>query len=279
MKVIAVIPNYNMRENLGSLIAHLLDERLDDIYVLDDASSDCSVEHVRMTFPGVSIVEGKQNAGAAANRNRILPLLNGDELILFLDADLEVITRGLKGVVESWFVESSTGLVGGLILSKSGEPMAWNYGPEMNPMGDARVSVYGDLSLLTRRETRIFKRMRQMALELKDTYNFEIQYAKQVRREVDWVAEGLFAARASLLLEIGGYDERFRYHADQDLGVRVRAHGFKILFDPGVSARHLEMDVRGDTRWQEFREGSYLFYQKHWGMSREVYERLFPEQT
>jgi GT2 family glycosyltransferase len=276
MKVIAVIPNYNMLASLKQLLQSLVVERLDAVYVLDDASTDGSADYVEANFPTVTVVRGRRNVGAGANRNRVIPELTGDELILFLDADLELRSKELTRVVRKWFSGTEVGLIGGQILAKSGKPMFWNYGPAMNPIRDSRVQVYNAVRVQTRVDSRAFKVVREMALVKRDTYNFEIQLAESVVRRVDWVAEGLFAVSGQLFRELGGFDERFRYHADQDLGVRVKDAGYEVWFKPDIVARHLEVDVRGETRRDEFRAGQYLYYRKHWGMSRKVFDRLFP---
>jgi GT2 family glycosyltransferase len=98
-------------------------------------------------------------------------------------------------------------------------------------------------------------------------------------RQVDWVSEGLFAVRADIFQKIGGFDESFRYHSGQDLGLRVAEAGFEVRFEPGIAVRHLELDVRGDSRPVDHREGAFLFYAKHWGMSRQVFDRLVPQQS
>jgi GT2 family glycosyltransferase len=276
MKVVAAVPNYNMRKSLSLLLKSLANERINKIYVLDDASTDGSADLVEQSVPGVVVIRGDKNVGAGANRNRLLPLLSGDELVLFMDADLELRSKDLTDKVVTWFVDPLTALTGGLILAATGKPMFWNYGSMMNPIHDGRVQVYQEVAKVARQDSRAIKRVREMALELQDTYNFEIQYAQPIRRKVDWVAEGLFAIRANVFQELGGFDEKFRYHADQDLGLRIAEAGYRVMFDPGISARHLEVDVRGDARWDEFRKGQYLYYKKHWGMSRNVFERLFP---
>jgi len=276
MKVIAAIPNYNMRKGLAQLLPGLLTEKFDAIYVLDDASTDGSPDYVEKAFRKVRIVRGEENIGAGANRNRLLPFLSGNELVLFLDADLELQSEHFVDKIRKWFANPKIGIVGSQILTKSGKPMFWNYGSAMSPVHDYRVEVYDAVAKQTRRDSRAFNTIRQMALANGDTYNFEIQYGRPVARKVGWVAEGLFAIRGNLFRKLDGYDERFRYHADQDLGVRVKTAGYEVYFKPGITARHLEIDVRGESRWDEFHEGQFLFYQKHWGMSREVFERLLP---
>jgi GT2 family glycosyltransferase len=274
MKMIFAIPNYNMRESLGRLLTSLSAEQADHIYVLDDASADGSADYVSAAFPEVTVVRGDRNVGAAGNRNRLLPFLSGDELVLYADADLELRSTGLAQAVQDWFSNEKLGLAGSLILDRSGRPSLWNYGWTMDPVHDARGQVYEGLARMTPPGTEAHYLIRQLALKHRDSYNLEITYSEPESRQVDWVSEGLFAVRADLFRELGGYDENFRYHSGQDLCLRLAATGYEVRFEPGITACHLEIDVRGERRQSDFREGQFLFYQKHWGMSRPVFDRL-----
>jgi GT2 family glycosyltransferase len=275
-RVILAIPNYNMRQALGELLDSLAAEPFDEVFVLDDASTDGSADDVADSFPDVTLVRGERNICAAGNRNRLLPHLAGDELVLYLDAGSEVLSSGLAETARGWFENERLGLAGSLILDKSGRPRSWNYGWAMHPVSDGRNTVYEALEKTAQPGSWTYQKMREMALELHDNYNFEIAWSEPASRKVDWVSEGLFAVRADLFQKIGGFDERFRYHSGQDLGLRVAAEGYEVRFEPGIAVRRLELDVRGARRSHDHREGAFLFYAKHWGMSRQVFDRLLP---
>jgi GT2 family glycosyltransferase len=276
MRTVIAIPNYNMRESLGRLLAGLKDEEFDDIYVLDDASDDGSADYVTESFPGVTVLRGQANAGAPANRNRLLPHLDGSELILFADADLELRSTDLAAAVRRWFTDDKLGLAGGLLVDQSERPARWNYGWTMHPVHDARGQVLEVIAGMLAPGGELHRMLRQFAIYNRDTLNLEIAHSVPARRPVDWVSEGLFAVRADLFRQIGGFDERFRYHSGQDLCLRVRAAGYEVRFEPGIRACHLELDVRGERRAADYADGQYLFYSKHWGMNRTTFEQLGP---
>jgi GT2 family glycosyltransferase len=281
VKVIFAVPNYNMRGNLGPLLTRLVKEESDGIFLLDDQSTDGSAEFVEAEFPDVQVVRGDRNRGAGANRNRLLPYLHGDELVLFLDADSELQSTGLAAAVTAWFANPQLGQAGSLILDKSGSPYIWNYGYFMDPRREARGQIY---NLLMRHAGEseenegVRELVRWMAVTAHDTLQYEIARAAPASRRVDWVSEGLFGIRADLFLALGGFDEAFRYHTGQDLAMRIVAAGREVRFEPGITVRHLEIDVRGPRRSRDFWEGRALFYGKHWNMSREVFERLYPPE-
>jgi GT2 family glycosyltransferase len=270
MQVVAAVPNYNMRDSLGRLLTSLRAEEFSRVYVLDDASTDGSADYVAAEFPWVTVVQGERNAGAPANRNRLLPFLSGDEGVLFLDADLELRSAGLVPIVRGWLADDSVGMVGGRLVDTEGHSSVWNYGWTMNPVRDAREQVIASLATLAEPGSALLEVLRNIAAVRRTSFNLEIQHAAPVGRDVDWVS----AIRARLFGEIGGYDERFRYHAGQDLCLRLRQVGHRVRFDPAIAACHLEIDVRGERRRHDYLEGQYLFYNKHVGMSRRVFDYL-----
>ena len=277
MRTVIAIPNYNMRESLGRLLASLADEEFDDIYVLDDASDDGSADYVAESFPTVTVVRAEVNGGAPTNRNRLLPYLDGTEYILFADADLELRSARLASPVRRWLSDGTLGLVGGLLVDRSEHPAPWNYGYTMHPVHDARGNLLEAIARMAEPGTPLHGIMRQLARNNRDTLNLEIAHAAPAGRPVDWVSEGLFAVRADLFRKIGGFDERFRYHSGQDLCLRVWKAGYAVRFEPGIRACHLEIDVRGESRRKDYVEGQFLFYEKHWGMSRTVFQRLMSQ--
>ncbi len=53
--------------------------------------------------------------------------------------------------------------------------------------------------------------------------------------------------------------------------------GYKTLFCPETVVQHLSPDSRFHRRFEDERSGRLYHYQKHWGMSEEVFKQLFDE--
>lgn len=85
--VSVVIPCYNAERYIVATIESVLAQRHPgiEIIVVDDGSSDRSVDLVRATFPAVRVVQ-QANQGVAAARNNGIRLATGD-WIAFVDAD------------------------------------------------------------------------------------------------------------------------------------------------------------------------------------------------
>ena len=268
MKVSLAIPTYNSAQNLKNLLEQVLNQGFDAVYVLDDASSDGTVSLVSK-YP-VELIRGESNLGPGGNRNRVLKRVN-DGIITFLDADMELRGDQIAKRVKEIFSVEPVDLVGHVVLNKQGEPMAWNYGLEMHPVEEAMAHAWrlmiegagGDEALIKIMEK--FDRMRSLSWALRTSQQIE---------QVDWVAEGYFSVKAHIFQKLGGFDEKMRYHEAQDLGHRLRSLGGKVIHAPGIEARHLEAEVR-PNKHADFVDAQFYFYQKHYGMSREVYDWLY----
>jgi hypothetical protein len=64
-----------------------------------------------------------------------------------------------------------------------------------------------------------------------------------------------------------------------NFNARVQENGYKTLFNPILIAKHLAHDSRMQRRGEDVRAGRLYYYQKHWGMSEEVFAHLFDERA
>ncbi len=268
MKVTVAIPHYNSLDTLWKLIEQLREDAFDQIVVLDD-SSKLPPTKLEAEFPSVTFYFGSENLGSGGNRNRILKLVD-EGIVWFIDADMEIVSTGNAERIKKLFSQDENQMIGGMIYTKEGKEMQWNYGHEMHPVNDARFEELvagvglGDMSS--------WQRLQRYGW---DYHWLQPSLQQPVERKVDWIAEGSFAVPIELLKKVGGYDEAFRYHEGQDLAHRIREIGAKINFNPDIITRHLEMNVRGKVRADEIKESQFLFFQKYWNMTRDVYDKLY----
>jgi len=248
--MIVGIPNYNGSQSLMHLIPQLIEENFDKIYVLDDSSTDNTLEFLyEFSDRNLEIVEGQKNVGPGANRNRILPHIEKDDIIMFIDADMALKTRNVKSIVSGLFeANPHVGVISGGILNKKGRPMPFNYGWDRSSFGHAVGYVLDYLASILHFKW-LIALIRPLARRF--TLNVEISHYPPQERIVDWAAEGHFYIRGDLFKELSGYDERLQYHEGVDLARRVREEGFTILFNPSIWAQHLELKVREEHKLKE----------------------------
>ncbi|MGB9606258.1 MAG: glycosyltransferase family 2 protein, partial [Bryobacteraceae bacterium] len=202
-----VIPSWNGRDllarNLPSVVQALSSNSQNEIIVVDNGSSDGTVEFLRREFPRVRVLQagrnlgfgGGANAGVRAARNDVVVLLNND---MRVDAGfLEPLLEGFRD--EKVFAVSCQ-----IFFSDPGrrrEETGLTEGWWEN--GRLRVSHRADDSI---------------------TDLFPCFYG----------GGGSCAFDRRKFLELGGFDELFApfYLEDTDLGYRAWKRGWKVLYQP-----------------------------------------------
>lgn len=279
MKVNIVIPNYNGASNIGKLLSKVLKFGFNKVFVLDDLSTDNSLEVLKRFEDRITIVKGDKNLGPGGNSNRILDYISdmkSDDLIFFCDADTELIAVDLSSLKNYFRKNKSVGIVGGKICTTKNEPMWWNFGHEMHPVNSSKELAYMDVAQKNWKDKSFLNSMRDYVKDY--SYNLEMSMGSPSNLSVDWVSEANMTIRSSLFKKLGGFDAKMRYHAGQDLCKRARQSGYRVGYNPFIIVKHLEIDTFGSKRDKISRENAYYFYKKHWNMSRQIFDKLYPSK-
>jgi GT2 family glycosyltransferase len=101
MSISVVIPNWNGESLLPSCLAAIKDQTLTgfETIIVDDCSTDRSVELIRTDYPWVSLVEMPRNSGFAAAANAGIRATSGDTVVL-VNNDVELDRRFLEVTAE-----------------------------------------------------------------------------------------------------------------------------------------------------------------------------------
>ena len=92
LRASAVVAAYNEQPRIGKVLEALTHaERISEIIVVDDGSSDGTAEFVRKTFPSVRCLANEQNCGKAFSMDRGVKESTSD-IVFFCDADLVGLT-------------------------------------------------------------------------------------------------------------------------------------------------------------------------------------------
>lgn len=122
MKLSVVIVNYNVRELLSECIKSVntaLTGIDGDIYVVDNNSSDGSVDYIRDHFPDVHVIANSDNQGFAHANNQAIHQTNSD-YVLLLNPDTVVFEGTLRGCVDFMDAHPQCGGVGVRMLTREG---------------------------------------------------------------------------------------------------------------------------------------------------------------
>lgn len=220
MKQVSVlIPSWNGRAHLEPCLAALA-ARVDpgllvEILVLDNGSSDGTVEWLRRTHPEVRVVESRLNLGFAAGMNHLARAAGGD-LLALLNNDTRPHPEWLAELITALAeAPPETAAVSGLILDWEGERLDF---------ADGIVTF--------------------------DGHAFQRGYRTPIDR-AELPADGAdlpFLCGANALVrradfeQVGGFDgDYFAYFEDVDLGWRLRLAGRRIAFARRAVIRHRSM--------------------------------------
>lgn len=237
-----IVINWNGAAFLERCLQALLDQTSlqDEIMVVDNDSTDNSVELVRSHFAGVKLYCNERNLGYAGGANVGLRAAQGEMLIL-LNPDVQVHTGWLSALKEV--------------------------------LGDKRVGVAGCKLYYPGNE--IIQHaggIINFPLALADHYGYRQRDAGQwdQEREVDYVTGAALALRRDLLDEVGLFDEEFApaYYEESDFCFRVREAGYQVLYVPRATATHHEHAALGeqsDRYFGYFHRNRLRFVLKHRG--------------
>lgn len=246
-----VIPVYNHATHtlncLRALAAHPPATTC-EIIVVDDGSSDETVAWMPM-LEGLHYHRRTANGGFIAACNDGATLARGEHLV-FLNNDTVPQPGWLDSLLDTFTLDPNVGLAGSQLIYPDGrlqeaggivfrDGSAWNYGRFESPC-DPRFAYC---------------------------------------RETDYCSGAAIMIASQLFHEIGGFDERYSpaYYEDTDLAFAVRAHGYKVVYQPASRVIHAEGITAGtDTNsgiksYQ--RRNHNIFYQK-WAKELSTYRDI-----
>lgn len=272
LPVVAAIPNYNMGDSLRRLLPQVLAQGYDRVFVLDDASTDHSVDVVREFSDEVTLVRSRQNRGAAANRNQIIDHIDDGALIHFVDADMDLVTAGIPAVAREMFaryVDIGVRLIGGLIRREDGTQEYYNYG--------AVFSLWGNITLNFQRLVNYWRHKPWLAAVVQRAAGPIIRDWPNILEPpaptaAYWVAEGNMLVCSSMFRSVGGYDPAMRAYEVSDLAIRMERLGIRRQFDPGIEVVHHSIDVKGRNRSRYANRAMLYLIRKH-GLRRFLTDR------
>lgn len=262
LPVIAAIPNYNMGHHLRRLLPQVLEQGYDRVFVLDDGSTDDSVDVVNEFGGAVTLVSSPENQGCTANRNQIINHVGDEELIHFIDADMDLATADTASVareVAARYADRGVGAIGGLVSRVDGSQEPYNYGPVFALK--SHLTALPPLVDRVRKKQRIAAAIRH--LDIPGRRHWPNVLEAPAPAEAYWLHEGNMLIYSGLYKSIGGYDPLMRNHGAQDLAIRLEKRGIKRQFDPSIEVVHHYIDVRGKKRKKQQIESLRYLIRKH----------------
>ncbi len=225
-KVAIIILNWNGKDLLNECISAVLKQEYTpfDTYVVDNGSTDGSVEYIRTAFPQMShLIALDRNTGYATGNNAGIQEALKDpdvQYIVTLNNDTIVQPKWLSALVEAAKSDVTVGMVSSKALFPDGTIQSVGLALERDLMGDKM----GGLSL---------------------GYNMPGTAFSQ-QKEI-FAPSGVSALfKREVLERVGMFDDDFfAYAEDVDLGFRVRLAGWTCVYAPGSRLTHLHSQTTG----------------------------------
>jgi len=219
----AVVVNHDGGHLLRQCVASLRAEAVDEIVVVDNASSDGSIAALRAAEPEVVVVETGTNLGYGAGANRGLAAVTA-EFVLVANPDVRVHRGSLSTLAAALRADATLAIAGPRIDEPDGTryPSARRFPSVPDAAGHALLGLVVPGNRFTRR-------YRMADLEA------------AVPTPVDWVSGACFLVRRQAFEELGGFDEGyFMYAEDVDLCWRAHSAGWGVVYVPGAVVTHLQ---------------------------------------
>ena len=209
-----IIPNFNgkelLEENLPFVIKSLAEVSHSEIIIVDDASTDNSIDYLKKSYPDIKIIENAENIGFGASINAGLKKAN-HELVLLLNSDIKpdykYISKSLR-----YFDDPDTFGVMGIIKDELSDEI-------LEGVKWPRISVSGLK----------YKDIRIPEVDKWDEQIFTI-----------YVCGGNAIVDRKKMLELDGFLDLYHpfYQEDVDLSLRAWLSGWKLYFNPEAYCYH-----------------------------------------
>jgi N-acetylglucosaminyl-diphospho-decaprenol L-rhamnosyltransferase len=208
-----------------------------EINLLDNDSGEDLGDLVER-FPGVRAFSAPANLGFGGGHNLLSDQTEAPYLLIF-NPDVEVIApRSVERLL-------------GLVVA----------GDRVTAAGPKLVGVDG------RAQPYDHGRLHGMRAAIALNGGHSYWRATDTRQEVAWVSGAALVIERTAFTGVGGFDEQlFLYKEDEDLCLRLREAGGRVVYEPAVAILHHESVVA--DRHQELDGASRYFFAKHYGGRR-----------
>lgn len=241
-KVYVIILNWNgMKDTVACINSLVFQEDIVlEIVIVDNGSTDHSVNKIRELFPQVHVIENGKNLGFSGGMNvGIQSALSANgKYILVLNND----TIADKGMVRGLLDEltDDVGITAPVIFYEKQPDKIWSVGGNIHPLFLELLHPHGAATSLP-----------------------------SAPLDRDFVTGCAMLVRSDVFHAVGMFDERFSpaYYEDLDFSLRVRKAGFRIVVVPATRLLHKVSQASGGERspfvmYLKARNSAYYF-RKH----------------
>jgi GT2 family glycosyltransferase len=259
LKCSIIIPNYNgeklLQENLPLVINESKNFNNDcEVIVVDDASTDNSVNILKEEFPSVKVVQHEINKGFAEGIHSGVAAANY-ELIFLLNSDVQPV-KGCLNNLEKYFERPDTFAVNPLILNQDHKVNQSSWTQSQFSHGRLKLKPW-------------------------DTSNLPAMKQSEEAYLTLYCSGGSMMMRKKMFEKLGGYSDLYKpfYYEDFDLGLRAWYQGWPSYFYPCAEVIHadkgtIEDHFKSDLIKSTQRRNRYFLEWTHFSRTRLIFSTI-----
>lgn len=236
MTLSIIIVSYNTKNLLKACLESIGDGGLEakklEIFVVDNASTDSSIQMVKKSFPKVELITNSKNLGFSAANNQALKKTTGD-YVLLLNSDTEIKPGALKKLVSFMETHPKAGIASAKLLNPDGTiQQSGGFLPRLSNLA-AWMFFIDDLPI---------------ASSFIHSYHKADTAFYKKSRKIGWVQGAAMILRKKALLDIGLLDEKiFMYGEDIELCFRAQKTHWQVWHVAEAEVVHKKFQSSGGS--------------------------------
>jgi hypothetical protein len=255
MDLSIIIVNYNTKNLLAASLQSIYSKKHKiefETFVVDNGSTDGSVETIKVLYPQIIFLPQNENLGFAKANNIAIKQAKG-RYILLLNPDTVVLNDCLDLMIDFMDQNPDVGAAGCKVVLPDGSlDLACK-----RSFPTPENSFYHVLGL-----AKLFPKSRRFG-----QYNLTYLDENETH-EVDCLVGAFMMVRREVIEQIGLLDEKyFMYGEDIDWCYRIKNAGWKIVYYPRAQIIHYKGASSKKKKWEtiyEFHRAMFLFFNDHY---------------
>lgn len=191
-----------------------------DVFVIDNNSSDNTVEIIKKNYDWVKIIENKENLGFGKAHNLVIRNVNSKYHII-ANPDIQIFEDTIEKAISFLKTDDNIAVVTPFVLNTDGTQQ---FLPKENP--SLRYMLGG-----------MFENHFKFCKKIRDEYTWKNKKITEPV-EVSFCTGAFMICNTSLLQKVNGFDERYFLHfEDADLTRELKKVG-KAMYNPDIKVVH-----------------------------------------
>lgn len=261
MDLSIVIVNWNVKDTLKDCLESIrknVSGIAHEVIIVDNNSSDGSVEMIEKEYPAVILIKNRQNLGYGRANNQGIMKAKG-KYVLILNPDAILLSETVEKMYRFLEENPKVGACGPVILDSNYQPFSpMIYDPNL-------WELFGKDTFL-----------RKFFPKLSSPRYLQPKKRKKVER----LSGCCFLSSKEALKTVGLFDERiFLFYEEADLFFRLRRKGWAVYYLPELSIVHLHgKSVSLFSPFQEelfTRKSSLIYFRNRYGLIPSIFLRIF----